>query len=265
MGILTTMSTSPQTPTPATDRPVAVVTGASSGIGEATARTLAAAGYDVVCAARREDRLEQVAAEIGGRAQVCDITDQASVDALATAAGPKVEILVNNAGGALGLEPVAEADLEAWQTMFDINVTGAARVTKALVPALLAADDGRGQVVFVTSVAADGGYEGGAGYCGVKAAERSMAQSMRLENYDKPLRVVEVVPGMVKTDFSLVRFSGDQDKADKVYDGVEGVLTAEDIASAIGYIASTPAHVNVDRMVLRPRVQPAQHKILRTS
>jgi len=244
-------------------RPLAVVTGASSGIGAATARTLAAQGYEVICAARREDRLRELADEIGGRAQACDVTDDDSVAALAAAAGPRVELLVNNAGGALGLAPVAEADIDNWQRMYALNVLGSARVTRALIPALLAADGGRGQVVFVTSVAADGGYEGGAGYCGVKAAERSMAQSMRLEMYDRPLRVAEIVPGMVRTDFSLVRFAGDQARADAVYAGVEGVLTAGDIAACIGFVASLPAHVNIDRMVVRPRVQPAQHKIFR--
>lgn len=244
-------------------RPIAVVTGASSGIGAATARALAAQGYEVICAARREDRLRAVAEEIGGHVQVCDVTDDASVAALAEAVGPRLELLVNNAGGALGLAPVAEADLDNWQKMYEMNVLGAARVTRALTPALLEGADGRGQVVFVTSVAADGGYEGGAGYCGVKAAERSMAQSMRLEMYDKPLRVVEIVPGMVKTDFSLVRFEGDQERADAVYQGVEGVLTAEDIATCIGFVAGLPAHVNIDRMVVRPRVQPAQHKLYR--
>ena len=250
-------------PTPA--RPIAVVTGASSGIGAATARTLAAQGYEVICAARREELLREVADEIGGHVQVCDVTDDESVAALAEAVGPRLELLVNNAGGALGLSPVAEADLENWQKMYEMNVLGPARVTRALVPALLAAEGGRGQVVFVTSVAAEGGYEGGAGYCGVKAAERSMAQSMRLEMYDRPLRVVEIVPGMVRTDFSLIRFEGDQSRADAVYEGVEGVLEAEDIASCIGFVAGLPAHVNIDRMVIRPRVQAAQHKIHRTN
>lgn len=246
-------------------RPIAVVTGASSGIGAATARILASQGYEVICAARREERLREVADEIGGHVQVCDVTDDASVAALAEAVGPRLELLVNNAGGALGLAPVADADLHNWQQMYDMNVLGAARVTRALTPALLAAEGGRGQVVFVTSVAADAGYEGGAGYCGVKAAERSMAQSMRLEMYDQPLRVVEIVPGMVRTDFSLTRFEGDQERAEAVYQGVEGVLEAEDVASCIGFVASLPAHVNIDRMVVRPRVQPAQHKIHRAN
>ena len=244
-------------------RPLAVVTGASSGIGEATSRPLAGFGDEGICAARWIERLHPLAAEIGGRAQACDVTDEASVAALARAAGPAVELLVNNAGGAFGLEPVVAADLDAWQRMYAVNVLGAARITKALAPALLAADGGRGQVVFVTSVAADGGYEGGAGYCGVKAAERAMTQSMRLEMYDRPLRIAEIVPGMVKTDFSRVRFGGDDARADAVYAGVEGVLTAEDIAACIGFVAGLPAHVNIDRMVVRPRVQPAQHKVLR--
>lgn len=238
----------------------AVVTGASSGIGEATAHTLAKQGYKVICAARRTEKVAELAEEIGGVAVTCDVTSDESVAELAKTAGDRVDLLVNNAGGALGLEPVADADLAAWQAMYDSNVLGSARVTKALLPAVEAA---KGQIVFITSVAADGGYEGGAGYCGVKAAERSIVQSMRLECFDKPVRIAEVVPGMVKTDFSLVRFGGDAEKADKVYAGVVEPLVAEDIADCIGFIAERPGHVNIDRLVVRPRSQPAQHKVHR--
>ncbi|MDO5500465.1 MAG: SDR family NAD(P)-dependent oxidoreductase [Propionibacteriaceae bacterium] len=239
---------------------IAVVTGASSGIGEATARSLAAAGFTVICAARRTDRIETLAAEIGGRAVTCDVSSDESVAELASAVGERCDVLVNNAGGALGLEPVSEADLEKWQAMYDSNVLGAARVTKALLPAVEAA---QGSIVFVTSVAADGGYEGGAGYCGVKAAERAIVQSMRLELFDRPVRICEVVPGMVHTDFSLTRFGGDSARAEKVYAGVVEPLIAEDLAECIRFIAERPGHVNIDRMVVRPRSQPAQHKIHR--
>ena len=176
-------------------RPIALVTGASSGIGAATARHLAA-DFRVVVAARRADRIQALADEIGGRAVACDITDAAQVAALADSIGDRLDLLVNNAGGALGQEPVADADIEAWIDMYDKNVIGTVRVTKALLPALRTAG---GTIVFVTSVAADGPYEGGAGYCGAKAAERMIAGSMRLELVGEPIRICEVVPGMVMT------------------------------------------------------------------
>lgn len=242
-------------------RPVAVVTGASSGIGAASARRLAADGFHVVAAARRADRVEALAAEIDGTAVACDVTDPAQVAALAAAVGGRCDLLVNNAGGALGQEPVAEADLDAWQAMYATNVLGAAAVTKALLPALVAAE---GQVVFVTSVAADGAYEGGAGYCGAKAAERAVAGAMRLELVDQPVRIAEISPGMVATEeFSLTRYAGDADRAAKVYAGVENPLTAEDIADCVAWVAARPAHVNIDRMTVRPRAQAAQHKVHR--
>lgn len=243
------------------ESPIAVVTGASSGIGAATARRLAAEGYRVLCAARRAQRIEVLAAEIGGSAVVCDVTSDADVAALAAAVGPRCDLLVNNAGGALGLEPVAEADLPAWEAMYATNVLGAARVTKALLPALVAS---RGTVVFVTSTAADAAYEGGAGYCGVKAAERSMVMALRLEVVDHPVRICEIAPGMVHTDeFSLVRFRGDQAQADAVYAGVAEPLVAEDIADAMVWMATRPSHVNIDRIVIRPRAQAANHKVYR--
>lgn len=241
----------------------AVVTGASSGIGAATARQLAAGGYRVLCVARRTERIRALADEIGGEWLECDVTDPAAVDALAVRVGASLDLLVNNAGGAVGQEPLAEADFEAWETMFASNVFGAARVTKALLPALEA--DGGGTVVFVTSTAAEAPYEGGAGYCGAKAAERSMVGALRLEVVDRPVRVCEISPGMVKTDeFSLTRFHGDQDKAERVYAGVDEPLVADDIADAITWMATRPAHVNIDRMVVRPRAQAANHKVHRT-
>lgn len=246
-----------------TDIRVAVVSGASSGIGQATARRLAADGFRVVCAARRADRVEALATEIGGIAAVCDVTSAEDVAALVETVGGRCDLLVNNAGGALGQEPVAEADLDAWLQMYVTNVLGTAAVTKALLPRLI---DASGQIVFVTSVAADGGYEGGAGYCGAKAAERSMVESMRLELYDRPVRIAEVAPGMVQTEgFALTRFGGDQERADQVYAGVAEPLTAADIADVIGWIASRPPHVNIDRLTVRPRAQAAQHKVFRTT
>jgi len=248
------------TPFPA-DRPVAVVTGASSGIGAASARRLAADGFHVVCAARRLDRIETLAGEIDGTAVACDVTDAGHVAALAAAVGSRCDLLVNNAGGAFGQESVAEADLDAWQAMYATNVLGAAAVTKALLPALLAS---RGQVVFVTSVAADGPYEGGAGYCGAKAAERAIAGAMRLELVDQPIRIAEISPGMVRTEeFSLTRYDGDAERAEKVYAGVAEPLTAEDIADCVCWVASRPSHVNIERLTVRPRAQAAQHKVHR--
>lgn len=250
------------TEVPAADgRPVAVVSGASSGIGAATARALADQGYQVVCAARRQDRIESLASEIGGRAVACDVTDPASVAALSEAVGDSCALLVNNAGLAVGLEPVGDADLDAWQTMYATNVLGAAAVTKALLPSLIAAE---GQVIFITSTAADTPYEGAAGYCGAKAAERAVAGAMRLELFDQPVRIAEISPGMVRTDeFSLNRFSGDSERADKIYAGVAHPLVAEDIADCVAWVASRPSHVNIDRMTVRPRAQAAQHKVHR--
>lgn len=239
----------------------AVVTGASSGIGAATARMLATHGFHVICAARRRERIEQLAGEIGGTAVQCDITREDDVARLASVAGERVDVLINNAGGALGLEPVAEADLDKWSAMLATNTVGTARVTQALLPALRAAE---GIIVFVTSVAADAGYEGGAGYCAAKAGERAIVESLRLELYDQPVRITEISPGMVATEeFSLTRFAGDRARADKVYEGVADPLTAEDVADTIVFMATRPAHVNLDRVTIRPRAQAAQHKLHR--
>ncbi|WP_375430208.1 SDR family NAD(P)-dependent oxidoreductase [uncultured Friedmanniella sp.] len=246
---------------PATDRPLALVTGASSGIGAATARRLAADGFRVVCAARRSDRIEALAAEIDGTAVVCDVTDAEQVTALAAAVGPRLDVLVNNAGLALGQEPVAESGLENWQTMYAVNVLGTAAVTQAVLPALVEAT---GQIIFLTSTAADAPYEGGAGYCGAKAAERAVAGAMRLELFDTDVRIAEICPGMVRTDeFALNRFAGDTARAAKVYEGVAAPLTAEDVADCVAWVAGRPHHVNIDRLTIRPRAQAAQHKVHR--
>lgn len=239
----------------------AVVTGASSGIGAATARLLAAQGFRVICAARRTMRIEALAEEIGGLAVACDITSDDDVARLAESVGGHLDVLVNNAGGALGLEPVAEADLAKWASMIATNTIGTARVTKALLPAITAA---RGIIVFVTSTAADSGYEGGAGYCAAKAGQRSVVESLRLELFDQPVRITEICPGMVATEeFSLTRFDGDESRAARVYDGVAEPLTAEDVADTIVYMATRPSHVNIDRVTIRPRAQAAQHKVHR--
>ena len=240
---------------------IAVVTGASSGIGAATARVLSK-DFTVYCVARRTERIQALADQIGGVAISCDVTDAEQVTALAETLGDRVDLLVNDAGGALGQDPLAIDDLTRWERMYEINVMGAARMTQALLPAIRAS---KGTIIFVTSTAAEAPYEGGGGYCGVKAAERSMAGALRLELVGEPIRVCEISPGMVHTEeFSLVRFGGDQAKADAVYAGVPEPLLAEDIAEAIAWIASRPAHVNIDRLVVRPVAQAANHKVFRT-
>ncbi|MFX4273755.1 SDR family NAD(P)-dependent oxidoreductase [Propionibacteriaceae bacterium Y1685] len=243
--------------------PIAVVTGASSGIGAATARRLAADGFTVVLAARRADRITALADELGGTAVTCDVTSAGDVATLAAAVGPRVDVLINNAGGALGQEPLAEADFDAWQTMYASNVLGAAAVTKALLPAVREAE---GSILFVTSTAAETSYEGGAGYCAAKSAERAMIGSLRLELVAEPIRVCEIAPGMVQTEeFSLTRFGGDTERAAAVYAGVDEPLIAEDVAECLAWVASRPPHVNIDRLVVRPRAQAANHKVHRTS
>ncbi|UFN43680.1 SDR family NAD(P)-dependent oxidoreductase [Nocardioides okcheonensis] len=240
----------------------AVVTGASSGIGAATARALAAQGFHVVCAARRTDRIEALAAEIGGRAVTCDVTDDASVAALA-AQVPTCHVLVNNAGGAVGTDRVDEADLDGWRWMYDINVLGLVRVTRALLPALR--DSGDGVIVNVGSTAGRWAYEGGGGYTAAKHAVKVLSETLRLELNGEPIRISEVAPGMVRTEeFSLVRFGGDQAKADAVYAGVDHPLLAEDVADAIAWVATRPSHVDIDELVIKPRAQAAAHKVHRS-
>ncbi|ACZ83959.1 SDR family oxidoreductase [Streptosporangium roseum] len=240
----------------------AVVTGASSGIGEATARRLAAEGFDVVAAARRRDRLDKLAAEVPGiRAVTLDVTSQESVDELA-ASLDRCDVLVNNAGGAVGLEPVASGDVADWQKMYDINVLGSLRVTQALLPRLV--ESGDGVLVMLTSVAGLVSYEGGGGYNAAKHAQSSMAEVLRLELCGEPVRIIEIAPGMVHTEeFALNRFRGDSSAADRVYEGVPGPLSADDVADAVSWCVTRPAHVNIDRLVIRPRAQAAQYKIHR--
>ncbi|MFC4787191.1 SDR family oxidoreductase [Nocardioides sp. MAHUQ-72] len=240
----------------------AVVTGASSGIGAASARALAADGFRVVCAARRRDRVEALAEEIGGVAVECDVTSPESVRGLVEAVGGTLHVLVNNAGGAFGSEYVEQADPADWRAMYEVNVLGLLNVTQALLPALRASGDGL--IVNMGSTAGRIAYEGGAGYTAAKHGTQVVTETLRLELCGEPIRVSEIAPGMVRTDeFAVVRFGGDQAKADAVYAGVPEPLVAEDVAEAVRWIASLPSHFNVDEMVIRPRAQAAQHKVHR--
>ncbi|NRQ48452.1 SDR family oxidoreductase [Aeromicrobium stalagmiti] len=243
--------------------PTAVVTGASSGIGAATARSLSTAGFHVFCVARRTERVEALAAEIGGTAITCDVTDEAQVSALAEAVGPTLDLLLNNAGGAIGTDAVADADPADWRRMYEVNVIGTLLVTRALLPALVAS--GAGTLINLGSTAGHVTYEGGGGYTAAKHGVTAMTETLRLELNGQPVRVTEIAPGMVRTDeFALNRFEGDADKAASVYAGVREPLVAEDIADAIAWVATRPQHVNVDLMVLKPIAQAAQHKVDRS-
>jgi NADP-dependent 3-hydroxy acid dehydrogenase YdfG len=245
---------------------IAVVTGASSGIGAATARQLAAAGYRVVLTARRKDRIEALAEEITkaghqATAYALDVTDRAAVDEFATAF-KTIGVLVNNAGGALGADPVATGDPADWRQMYETNVIGTLHLTQALLPKLIASGDGT--VVVVSSTAGHGTYEGGGGYVAAKHGAHVLAETLRLEIVGQPVRVIEIAPGMVKTDeFALTRFGGDEAKAAQVYEGVAEPLTADDVAETITWAITRPAHVNVDLLVLRPRAQASNTKVHR--
>ncbi len=247
-------------------QPVAVVTGASSGIGAATAAGLAGAGYRVILASRRASRLEDVAAKIGAqggdaRTHLLDVTDRRAVAAFAESLD-RCDVLVNNAGGAIGAEAVAEADPADWRQMFEVNVLGTVNMTQALLPHLIAS--AAGTIVVLSSTAGSATYEGGGGYAAAKHGQHAVAATLRLELCGQPVRVIEIAPGMVRTDeFALNRFRGDPEKAAAVYAGVREPLTAEDVADAITWAVTRPAHVNVDLLVLRPRAQAAQHKVFR--
>jgi NADP-dependent 3-hydroxy acid dehydrogenase YdfG len=239
-------------------RGVAVVTGASSGFGAATARALAREGFSVVLGARREERLATLAGEIRAAhpdveasAAYLDVTDPASVGRFA-AAVPRARLLVNNAGNAFGGETIADASEEKWRAMFELNVLGVLRVTRALLPALLASGDAT--IVNVGSIAGFEVYPGGAGYTASKHALRALTRTLRLELLGKPVRITEIAPGLAETEFALVRFDGDRERAKKLYEGMTP-LSAEDIAEAIAFVATRPPHVDIDEMVIRPRDQ----------
>ncbi|MEV5241308.1 SDR family NAD(P)-dependent oxidoreductase [Streptomyces cinnamoneus] len=243
----------------------AVITGASSGIGAATARRLAAAGYRVVLTARREDRIRTLAEELtaAGHEAVphaLDVTDRAAVDAFA-ATLDTVDVLVNNAGGAIGADTVATADPADWRTMYEVNVLGTLNVTQALLPRLVRAE---GTIIVLSSTAGLATYEGGGGYVAAKHGAHVLAETLRLELCGKPVRIVEIAPGMVQTDeFALTRFRGDKDKAAAVYAGVPDPLTADDVADTIGWAVTRPPHVNIDLLVVRPRAQASNYKVHR--
>ncbi len=244
-------------------RGVAVVTGASSGIGAATVRRLSAEGFEVVAAARRRERLDDLASAVPNvRAVTLDVTDPASVRELAESV-EDVAVLVNNAGGAIGTETVELSDPADWQAMYETNVIGVLRVTQALLPALERGDGGH--IVVTGSIAGHLVYEGGGGYTAAKHGAAALVETLRLELNGRPIRITEVAPGMVHTDeFSLVRYRGDQAAADKVYAGVDAPLTADDIADCITFAVTRPAHVNIDLLVVKPIAQAAPHKVHRT-
>ncbi|TDQ52905.1 SDR family oxidoreductase [Actinorugispora endophytica] len=245
---------------------VAVVTGASSGIGAATARGLAEAGYRVVLAARRKDRIAELERELverglDARAHALDVTDADAVREFA-ASLERVDVLVNNAGGAVGGDTVEAGDPADWQAMYDVNVLGVLRVTQALLPGLRASGDGT--VLVLSSTAGFTPYEGGGGYVAAKHGAHVIAATLRLELCGEPVRVIEIAPGMVRTEeFSLNRFHGDADRAAAVYEGVAEPLTAEDVADTVVWSVTRPSHVNIDLLVVRPRAQAAQHKVHR--
>lgn len=245
----------------------AVVTGASSGIGRATVLQLASAGWKVVALARRRDKLIELSDQLGDACEyvVCDLTNEASTQEAVNRIlrGGPVKALVNCAGGAIGQDPIEECNIDDWRNMYEVNVLGTLRITKKLLPALKQASGG-GTVVVVSSVAGIEPYEGGAGYCAAKSAERILAQVLRFEQVGQPLRVIDVSPGMVRTEeFSLNRFHGDQAKADAVYEGVPDPLTGDDIAECIEWALDLPDGVDVDSLVVRPRAQASAHRVYR--
>ncbi len=242
------------------NRPWAVVTGASAGIGAAVARRLAQEGYRVLVGARRLAPLEALAAEIGGEAKVLDVSDPDSVARFCVGL-TEVEVLVNNAGGARGLDEVAAADLDQWRWMWEVNVLGLVAMTKQLLPAL--ESSGRGHVVNLSSTAALEVYEGGSGYTSAKHAVHAITKTLRLELAGRPVRVTEICPGMVETDFSLNRFGGDEERARAVYRGLQP-LTAADVADVVAFAVTRPAHVNLDQVVMRPLMQASATKVVRS-
>ena len=244
---------------------IAVVTGASSGIGAATALLLAENGYLVIAGARRIERLKELAAK-NKAIEICqlDVTDQSSVDAFVKQInGREVDVLINNAGGAFDSSSVLESDPEIWKNSFDVNVVGSVRMTKAIAPSMIKVS--KGHIVVMSSTAAYVAYENGGSYIAAKFAERSLANTLRLELNGTPIRITEIAPGMVKTEeFALNRNGGDVAKASKVYEGVDNPLTAEDIAESIRWSVMLPEHVNIDSLTIRPVAQAAAHKVYRS-
>jgi len=243
------------------EKPVAVVSGDSSGIGAATAQALAHAGCHVVLGARRTDKLHEVAQGLDAEVFPLDVADPESIREFA-ARVPRINILVNNAGGAVGAETVADALDDKWQTMFETNVLGLMRVTREFLPKL--ETGGAGHIVNVGSIAGFEVYPGGAGYTAAKHAARAVTETLRLELLGKPIRVSEIAPGLVETEFSLVRFGGDAERAKKPYVGMTP-LTAQDIADAIVWMVTRPAHVNIDTLVIRPLDQATATLVHRRS
>ena len=242
----------------------AVVTGASSGIGAATAKLLAANGFHVIAAARRVDRLEALAKSDSNIEIVeLDVTNQESVQTLAAKlVGKPVSILINNAGGAFDAATIEDSDPEIWAKTYEVNVTGAVRMAKAMIP--LMKKHGEGHIVLLSSTAGRIAYENGGTYVAAKHAVAAVAGTLRLELNGQPIRVTEIAPGMVKTEeFAVTRFGGDKDKAAKVYEGVENPLTDADIAETIRWAVMLPSHINIDLLVVRPLAQAAQHKVHR--
>jgi NADP-dependent 3-hydroxy acid dehydrogenase YdfG len=249
---------------PASDR-IAIVTGASSGIGEATARGLAGAGFYVVVAARRQDRVMALAKELGGRGFELDVRELGNIEAFARAIEaefPQVEVLINNAGLAAGKAPLAESSDDDWVQMMETNVLGVLRMTKALLPLLRRAP--RAHIVNLGSVAGFEVYVGGAGYTASKHAVHAITKTLRLELMGEPIRVTEIMPGMVETEFSVVRFRGDQERAAGEYRGMQP-LTGADIADCILWAVTRPPNVNIDELVVRPIAQATARDVARTS
>jgi len=240
---------------------IAVVTGASSGFGAATARALHARGFALVLGARRIDRLREVATPLGARAVALDVTDPASVAAFCDALG-EVHLLVNNAGAALGLDRIEDAVERRWEEMFELNVMGVLRMTRALLPRIIASGDGH--IVNIGSTAGRETYPGGGGYTASKHALRALSQTLRMELLGKPVRVTEIDPGLAETEFSRVRFDGDEARAKAVYQGLTP-LSAEDVADCVAWVVTRPSHVNIDEIVVRPRDQATSTMVHRRS
>ena len=239
---------------------VAIVTGASSGIGAATAVALDAAHFSLFLGARRVDRLAKIAEPLDAVALPLDVTDRSSIDAFIASCPARLDLLVNNAGGALGLDPVEEIDDDKWRTMWETNVLGVARLTSSLLPALRRSGDGH--IVNIGSIAGFETYPGGGGYTAAKHAVRAITQTLRLELLGEPIRVTEINPGLVETEFSLVRFAGDRKRAEAVYQGMTP-LTGADVGECVAWAATRPSHVNIDEIVVRPRDQATATRVHR--